>query len=1590
MVTAYDFEDEEQRNDLGDVGKKLLACKSKDTLVKLLKQAGEVLDKTSQTDAGAKLASKGIAKAIVQKTVLDHKDKDVRVCAAYCLSHILKIHAPDSPYSTTQLQDVFVLFMWVFRRLENPSSPSYQLTLSVLDNISQIKCCLLMLDFDNDEMVCDMFKVMLGTVNGANHESVEPAMLEIMASMIEEADDVSQPLLDVILECVTSPKMEEQPQAYRLAQQLLHRAEDRLQRYLQRFLNNIILGHGTDSSLQEEDYPTLIYQIHLACPQTLLPVLPLLIHELQVEVEAKRLDAIDVLGKLFTMPGSDMDQEYSYLFEEFLRRCKDQKIEVRLRVIHYSKTMLGSCSQASSAKVLEAVLERLQDFEDKVRSRAIITICEAAIAFPEAVTLQALEAVSARLRDKKLPVRKEAALQLAAVFRAYCNRSQDVMTPDEERAIWIPGRLLTAATRDPDLFSFMLDTVLRNGLFPARLGSKAAAGHLAVVFMNCGEQERIAVLAVLRAKARQQQDVQSFLTVRADKSPSESPFAAGHDARVGQAIRRVAAAFPDSARADEALQKIHEMRDGHIFKGLATLCAPGTDPEAAAKVAKDTVQRIGSKGFAGEFARCVCARLSPNLIAPEHLRGLLEVAAEEAGDREDNTYLTAVLDLLVGCAASAPALFADLGYQVAGLLESKDVKVATAAASILIHAARPMLQSHTKKDDKEEEEEDLAAKLKPLLLQLVSCGTPKAAKVAIRALSKVLKPESATATFQNLAKKLIALLQKPSATASPALPAALKALGTLGQVVPAVFAEHACSMADFVLDDLLEAPMSSLSPSKARHLRAPVEGKTGASPHQGIVLKMLGLKALATACVSCGPDQPADTKLATARVVDQLMVLVNPENDLDHVGTNGPIDEGCVRLATANALLKLAKSQENPVSADVYLQLALTMQDPIMEVRHQFAVKVHQMVQDFQKDPTKGHKAAKWAAVFPLAAMDPTQANCQAAFSFLMEFVAIRRRAVQHRVSAAAANQSSGGTMLHEYPDFILPFIIQSLAHHPDFPTPEDLDEGDLSVLEPFQKMLQFALQPLLLYVDPIADQPGSVLPVVQKILRTLKHTEDATLQDATPNIYMLCDMALAMASALAKKQQPVKGKGSVSAAASHPGSVPLPSSFYKSLDLQTAGRKADGSHLPDCFQLQLTDFLPKQPLLNSVGKANQKEVKGRGQGKVPNGEVKGRGGKGRAAGAGGKRPSDEHKEGGSNKKPRRRKAAESEESEAEQSDDDASMAGGPSPKAPFSPPLVAVSSPGQKAKAKAASRSPASPIKSVGSGSISKNRGTKQAGRRRSRESKEAGSMELGSEGEEEDEPSPKRVNKGKLPTKLQASPTPADTKHSPASPSAISPSKAKVAAGKATQAAARKATAAKATKAATAKAAKPKAGRKGKQAAAQESDGDGDEEQEPVVEAKAQKPSRKGKQAPSEQADGQQRKATPAPAKGQDRGQKQQRVNGSKQRITGSGNEQQTGNAAAVPPVSQGKQQPTKRGRKALSDNRAEQDDGEAAASQANTTAVDSPKRKGAAVREDQKAAPKGQKALPTGQKAASKGQDKAHPAAKAKPAAKRHQPG
>ena len=51
----------------------------------------------------------------------------------------------------------------------------------------------------------------------------------------------------------------------------------------------------------------------------------------------------------------------------------------------------------------------------------------------------------------------------------------------------------------------------------------------------------------------------------------------------------------------------------------------------------------------------------------------------------------------------------------------------------------------------------------------------------------------------------------------------------------------------------------------------------------------LCLQALARACVAIAVEQPAETKQVTTRLVEQLLFLVNPENELAHLDVPGPV-----------------------------------------------------------------------------------------------------------------------------------------------------------------------------------------------------------------------------------------------------------------------------------------------------------------------------------------------------------------------------------------------------------------------------------------------------------------------------------------------------------------------------------------------------------------------------------------------------------------------------------------------------------------------------------------------------------------------------
>ncbi len=89
---------------------------------------------------------------------------------------------------------------------------------------------------------------------------------------------------------------------------------------------------------------------------------------------------------------------------------------------------------------------------------------------------------------------------------------------------------------------------------------------------------------LLRARASLQAAVAAFVDARAARAGD----AAAAQPRLHALARRIAAAFgaPEAPRAEAELIKLADMRDNHIFKGLAALAAPGVSLDEATKHTK--------------------------------------------------------------------------------------------------------------------------------------------------------------------------------------------------------------------------------------------------------------------------------------------------------------------------------------------------------------------------------------------------------------------------------------------------------------------------------------------------------------------------------------------------------------------------------------------------------------------------------------------------------------------------------------------------------------------------------------------------------------------------------------------------------------------------------------------------------------------------------------------------------------------------------------------------------------------------------------------------------------------------------------------
>ncbi|KAM3352866.1 hypothetical protein ACQJBY_024208 [Aegilops geniculata] len=1159
---------------VSEVGKRLAQPRlGKDALIKLLKQAESALSELSQSSS-LHDALRPLSKSLVQNTLLSHKDKDVRLLVAVCFIEVMRILAPDPPFTDEIFKEIFRLFISEFSGLADTGSPYLTRRMKILENVAALRCSVIMVDTGCQDLVLDMAKIFFSAAKQGLQQCVHQAMLSIMTQILNEK--VTQPLLDVIFRNLVK---EDKGGAHKLAVDIIQNCAEKLEHIVRIFLTSCILSKDAPVNEHRKLHHKIILEIFQCAPQMLFAVIPCLTHELLSDQVDIRLEAVHLIGKLLVFSNLRFGQENQILFTEFLKRFSDKSAEVRIAAIDAAKACYIAASSGNVAQnvlsktttficgyymritmckhpfhvdilflLAESLEGRLLDFDDKVRIRAVYAVCDLAksnlSSFPSELILQAAE----RLRDKKISVRKNVMHKLLDLYRDYCEKCSKGTAAINTHYEQIPAKLIVLCfDKDCESFRFVhlslslsysvmpivlsywllyfgrphnMGLIFAEELFPSPLSPKERAMHWVEFFSYFKSQHVKALHAIFSQKRRLQLEMQAYLSLRAKKEESSDEI----QKKICASLRKMSASFTDISKVEDCFENLHQMKDNNIFKDLTEISKEGTTFATVRSIRDSFLKRIGNKHQIYSFCKELSTKLSHSLFNWEMICAILEVLF--SCRNELTHYAESACDLLLLVAMAFPSLFRGSEEYLLKLFSEDSVLINEKSLQMLAYLAKSPCKLSI----------NFSSDVYPLLEQKCIEGTRAESKYAISAIASLIQSPD-DKKFAKLCKKVVGGLHD-----NHNIPTLLQSLGLILEYSPSMYTSYDDQFINFVQRVFVSPEFVStpeLSPSNEN-----------SACSFSCKLKIYCLKALVKSCLP--------TTTARDRIENFLKMLLDIIREEFMPITICENDKPYLRLAAGKSVLRLATRWDSLISPELFRTALLMARDSSYIIRKSFIQKLFGLLK-------KHAIPVRYACAFALASTDCAGDVRTESLRYLTEVVKEQRRVSVHQ------NKTSNDSIV-EHPAYAVLFLIHTLAYDEEFPF--NFCEKETGSAE-FWSPLIVMLRELVEIEDLSQTKHGSAtssVSILLGIFRAVQKAEDVIDSDITHKLHILSKIGLLMVKELDKHCK----------TSDSPRHILLPSSYYR---LSRSGRKAD-----ECCQLDLiTDTFVKR-ILKAHEPYNQQE----------------------------------------------------------------------------------------------------------------------------------------------------------------------------------------------------------------------------------------------------------------------------------------------------------------------------------------------------------------------------------------------------------------
>lgn len=543
---------------------------------------------------------------LINKKLLKHANAGVQALACCCLADILRIYAPDAPFTALQLSLIFQCMFQQFKRLCDPQNPFIQQQTYLLKRLAEVRSIILITDLpDSEKLIDQVFEVLYDLASHKDFpRNLEPLASDILSEIILETDHISTAVLKRILNRLLTDSADgalmtgggiSNP-GFNFSIAICEANVDRMSRQIAKLFSEMLYedtskrGADADESIRSALVLDNLRKVHRLAvliwkyvPEMLLALIGLIDDELKADDEKVRILATDTIGQMIGCSSGttivhkvDFVAAHNEIWQNWLKKALDGSAAVRCKWVDQVPRIVQQHAQDTTStreidqKLAKGLMCCLLDYDEKVR----FTACKCIAKVPAKVFIgrvcnrEILDTLFKLLREKNSDIRDQVMKLLGEVFNTYLDADKNISLLEIESSLKdIPNQILSLIYINDRNITAAVDIALFEQLLPFEGNDIKRVERLCQVYFSLNEKSKNSFLAINKRQKQMGEVVGKFLhTVETITQLSENKENEPAQLKsLDKIITWLCASLPEGLHSKECLERLYKLRNYRLL-----------------------------------------------------------------------------------------------------------------------------------------------------------------------------------------------------------------------------------------------------------------------------------------------------------------------------------------------------------------------------------------------------------------------------------------------------------------------------------------------------------------------------------------------------------------------------------------------------------------------------------------------------------------------------------------------------------------------------------------------------------------------------------------------------------------------------------------------------------------------------------------------------------------------------------------------------------------------------------------------------------------------------------------------------------------